>query len=68
MEPEQSVQWRIDHHWHPHQLRHSAATRLRREFGIETAKIILGHKSLDVTQLYAEADHARAADAMARVG
>jgi integrase len=27
--------------WHPHQLRHSAATRLRREFGLDVARAVL---------------------------
>ncbi len=31
--------WRKEHRWHPHQLRHSAATVLRKEYGIEAAKI-----------------------------
>ena len=26
--------------WHPHQLRHNAATRLRKEFGLEVAQFI----------------------------
>lgn len=55
-------------HWHPHQLRHNAATNLRREFGIEVARIILGHRSPAITEVYAEVDHARAIDVMARVG
>lgn len=54
--------------WHPHQLRHLAATTLRREFGIETARVVLGHKSVAMTQTYALADQQRAADAMAKVG
>jgi integrase len=29
--------WRHEHSWHPHQLRHSAATEIRRRFGIEAA-------------------------------
>jgi integrase len=55
-------------HWHPHQLRHNAATNLRREHGIEVARIILGHRSPAITELYAEVDHARAVDVMAQVG
>lgn len=54
--------------WHPHQLRHNAATALRREYGIEVARIILGHKSPAITEVYAEVDHARAIDVMASVG
>jgi integrase len=54
--------------WHPHQLRHSAATRLRREFNLDTARAVLGHSSTAVTELYAELDGAKAAEAMERVG
>jgi integrase len=54
--------------WHPHQLRHSAATRLRREFGLDTARAVLGHASSDVTETYAEMDMTKAAEAMKRIG
>jgi integrase len=54
--------------WHPHQLRHDAATRLRREFGLDTARAVLGHSSTAVTEVYAELDMAKAAAAMERVG
>lgn len=55
-------------HWHPHQLRHTAATRLRRQFGIEAARVILGHHSPAMTDLYAEIDEARAREIMMAVG
>jgi integrase len=55
-------------HWHPHQLRHSAATFLRREYGLEVARVVLGHKTAAVTEVYAEADHARAVEVMGTVG
>jgi integrase len=45
---------RLVPHWHPHQLRHSAATDIRRQFGIEAAQHVLGHATLKVTELYAE--------------
>jgi integrase len=54
--------------WFPHQLRHNAATNLRREHGIEVARIILGHRSAAITEVYAEVDHARALNVMARIG
>jgi integrase len=54
--------------WHPHQLRHSAATRLRKEFGLEVARVVLGHSSAAVTEIYAEIDDTKAADAMGRIG
>jgi integrase len=54
--------------WHPHQLRHSAATRLRKEFGLDVARVVLGHSSAAVTEIYAEIDGTKAAEAMERVG
>jgi integrase len=48
--------WRASHVWNPHQLRHSAATRIRREFGLDAAQVVLGHRTLAVTQVYAEQD------------
>ena len=54
--------------WHPHQLRHNAATNLRREFGIEVARAVLGHRSAAVTELYAEMDGKLAANVMLKIG
>lgn len=55
-------------YWHPHQLRHNAATQLRAEFGLEAAQLILGHRRADVTQVYAEINRAKALDIAAKVG
>ncbi len=54
--------------WSPHRLRHSAATNIRREFGIEVARVILGHASLDATSVYAEFDQQRAEQVIAKIG
>lgn len=54
--------------WTPHQLRHVAATRIRKEMGLEAAQVWLGHANADVTQVYAEIDHARALDIAERLG
>jgi integrase len=54
--------------WSPNQLRHNAATRLRREFGLDVAQVCLGHSTADVTQVYAELDLAKAQAAMLRIG
>jgi integrase len=52
----------------PNQLRHSAASRLRREHGIEIAQTFLGHKiGSSITEVYAEAN-LEAAKAVARAG
>lgn len=61
-------EWRISHRWSPNQLRHSAATHLRKEFGIEAARVVLGHGSAGVTEIYAEQDLARASEIMGKVG
>lgn len=42
--------------WHPHQLRHSVATLVRKEYGVEGSQVFLGHSRADVTQIYAERD------------
>lgn len=65
---EELADWQKAHRWHPHQLRHSAATRLRKEYGIEAARVVLGHRSAAVTETYAELDQTKAADVMAKVG
>jgi integrase len=54
--------------WSPHQLRHTAATLLAEEFGIETARIILGHSSLSATLIYAAPSLKKAEDAMTLKG
>jgi integrase len=55
-------------HWHPNQLRHNAATRLRKEFGLDVARVILGHSSPVVTEVYAEVDREKALAVMEKVG
>jgi integrase len=55
-------------HWHPNQLRHNAGTTLRSQFGIETARIILGHSGVNATEIYAEADRQQAIDVMKQIG
>jgi integrase len=54
--------------WHPHQLRHNAATDLRAQFGIEVARVVLGHRNLSTTEIYAEQNIAKATEAMRLVG
>lgn len=54
--------------WSPNQLRHSAATRIRKEMGLEAAQAVLGHRLIETTQVYAEVGRARARDAMERLG
>jgi integrase len=60
--------WREAHRWHPNQLRHSFATRVRKEHGLEAAQVLLGHARADVTQLYAERNEALAVEVVAQIG
>ncbi len=62
------AKWKPPQHWHPHQLRHNAATFLHKEFGLETARIILGHRSAAITEVYAELDQQKALEAIGQVG
>lgn len=52
----------------PHRLRHSAATAIRRQFGIEGAQLLLGHARADVTQLYAEINREKACSVALKIG
>lgn len=55
--------------WHPLQLRHTAGTLIRREFGREAARIILGHSSASVTDaVYAQRDMERVVEVMNKIG
>jgi len=54
--------------WAPNQLRHNAATRIRAAYGIEAARIILGHSSAATSEIYAEADEEKAREIMGKIG
>ena len=60
--------WRKAHRWHPHQLRHTYGTLVRKEYGLEEAQILLGHSKADVTQVYAERDMTKAAAVARKIG
>jgi integrase len=62
------LRWRQEHHWHPNQLRHTKATEIRREAGLDAARVVLGHRSPQITETYAEMDVNKAAEVMARLG
>ena len=65
---EEQAQWQKVHRWSPNQLRHAAATEIRKKFGLEAAQVVLGHSRADVTQVYAERDNGLAAKIMSEVG
>jgi len=54
--------------WCPLQLRHTAATQLRKLIGIEAARVVLGHSRVSTTEIYAEMDNSCATDAMTMLG
>lgn len=54
--------------WSPNRLRHNSATQLRREYGRDVAKAVLGHRLVETTQIYAEVDRKRAMDTIGEVG
>lgn len=54
--------------WTPHQLRHSAATGWRRNFGPDAALTLLGDKTSNLVEVYAERDHMTAMRIAAEVG
>ena len=60
--------WRKAHRWHPHRLRHTKATEIRRRFDTESAQVILGHSKPETTLIYAERDLEKARRIMGEVG
>lgn len=54
--------------WHPHQLRHLAATVVEELLDAEEARAMLGHKDLSMTKRYAHADVLKAAKIAALMG
>jgi integrase len=56
-------------HWTAHRLRHTFATEVRREFGLESSAVALGHASATVTEAhYAERDEQRAREVALKIG
>jgi integrase len=57
-------QWRKDHLWHPHQLRHNFITKTVDEFGVGVTQTIVGHRpGSGITARY-KAENKDAADAL----
>jgi len=66
--PELVKTWNRTHTWAPNRLRHTLATEVRAQHGLEAAQLILGHANADVTQIYAERDLVKASVIMAKLG
>lgn len=55
-------------HWHPNQIRHTVATMLRKECGLDSAQAVLGHSKIETTQHYAVRQNQLASEAAIRYG
>lgn len=55
-------------YWTLYQLRHTAATNVRREMGYESAGATLGHTKMSATEVYAERNQGLADEAARRLG
>jgi integrase len=54
--------------WSPRQLRQTRATAIRKAFGLEAAKAVLGHTDTKITEIYAERDLELARRVMREIG
>jgi len=64
-----ATQWRRQHQWHPHQLRHFHATNVRNlGHGLEGVKAALGQESVAAAQRYAEPSQELAQEIAAAIG
>jgi integrase len=55
-------------HWTPGRIRHTTATQVRKEFGLDSAQSVLGHSSASTTEIYAELDREKAAAVAWKIG
>lgn len=67
-EGEALKRWQADNRWSPNQLRHTAATDIRRRFGLEASQVILGHASAATSEIYAERDIEKAVSIARAIG
>lgn len=54
--------------WTPYQMRHTTATKVRKEMGYECAGATLGHTNMSATAIYAERNQGLADEAARRFG
>jgi integrase len=55
-------------HWHPHQLRHAMACRIRERFGLDGSQAVLGHKTTKAAEIYAKKSTALAREVVDELG
>lgn len=63
-----AAEWLREHAWSPGQLRHTRATVIREQYGLEAAQLVLGHAKTDMTEVYAEKDFSVASAVMREIG
>lgn len=69
MSNKEAKEWRRQHKWSPHQLRHAAATDIRRQTSsLDLAQSVLGHCDPRTTARYAEVDLSSVVDLMRAIG
>jgi integrase len=54
--------------WSPGQLRHNVGTEIRQKYGAEAAQLVLGHRNLSTTEIYAQKNRSRYAQIMKEIG
>src|ERR1019366_7902103 len=54
--------------WHTHQLRHTAALEISRQHGLEAARAVLGHRTVQMSAHYSGLGQATAAEVMSKIG
>ena len=54
--------------WSPNQLRHTTASVIRQEFGLEHAQVTLGHSRARTTEIYALANQEKAIEVALQIG
>ena len=67
-ERERVKAWWGEHRWFPYQLRHTVATEVRKEHGLEAAQVVLGHAHAKVSEIYAQKNEALAAKVANEMG
>ena len=55
-------------HWHPNQLRHAFACRIRDRHGLDVAQVLMGHSKAETTQRYGRPNKAKAFEALREGG
>jgi integrase len=54
--------------WSPHRIRHTFATEVRKQYGLEAVQVTLGHAHASISEVYAQRDYALAARVAKEVG